>query len=213
MYKTITSSPSDVHNISLCHKLCFAQSLSTQLGMAYIKKSFEWFLTRDNCFLFHVTNNDGAVIGYCGGFIPRFVGDGSTSGIMQHTMKQAALGVLLHPWLLFHKEIMAMYPLIAKNIRRKVFSKKTLQATATPPVGFDKRAGLVVIGVHPNYRGTGIFTTLMNEFEKRAQQRGLDKLVLSVKKNNARAISAYTRQGWFIHREHQTTLEMSKYLQ
>ena len=213
MYKIITSSQPDVHSISLCHKLCFAQSLSTRLGMGYVQKSFEWFLTRDNCFLFHVTNTDGAVIGYCGGFIPRFVGDGSTSGIMQYTMKQAALGVLFHPWLLLHSEIISMYPLIAKNIRRKLFGKKALQTTAAPAVGFDKRAGLVVIGVHPNYRGTGIFTLLMNEFEKRAQQRGLDKLVLSVKKDNARAIHAYTRQGWFIHMEHPTTLEMSKYLQ
>jgi len=181
--------------------------------MAYIQKSFEWFLTRDNCFLFHITNNEGEVVGYCGGFIPRFVGDGSTSGIMQYTMPQAVLGVLLHPWLLLHTEIMAMYPLIAKNMRKKIFGQKAVQAPAKPAPEFDKRAGLVVIGVHPKYRGTGIFTELMHEFERRAQQHGLTKLVLSVKKSNARAIQAYTKQGWFVINEHATTLEMSKYLQ
>jgi len=54
---------------------------------------------------------------------------------------------------------------------------------------------------------------LMNEFEKKALERKLYKLVLSVKKNNTRAIHAYTKQGWFINIEHEATLEMSKFLQ
>jgi ribosomal protein S18 acetylase RimI-like enzyme len=187
--------------------------MSTKLGMPYIKKSFEWFLTRDNCFLFHVVNAEGLVIGYCGGFIPRFVGDGSTSGIMQYTMKEAITGVILHPWLLFNKEVMAMYPLIFKNIQKKIFKKKQAKIQAAPVASVDRRAGLVVIGVHPEYRGTGVFQMLMNEFEKRALSFGLPKLVLSVKKDNGRAVHAYTKQGWFIFKEHPVTLEMVKYLQ
>ena len=77
---------------------------------------------------------------------------------------------------------------------------------------FDKRAGLVVIGVHPEYRGTGIFDMLMSEFEKKALERNLYKLVLTVKKNNTGAVKAYTRQGWFIIKEHAENLEMAKYL-
>jgi ribosomal protein S18 acetylase RimI-like enzyme len=72
--------------------------------------------------------------------------------------------------------------------------------------------GLVVIGVHPAHRGSGIFQLLMQEFEKKALGYNIHKLVLSVKKNNARAIGAYTKQGWFISKENEHTLEMCKNL-
>jgi len=180
--------------------------------MPYIKKSFEWFLQKNNCFLFHVIKQN-IVVGYCGGFIPQYIGDGSTSGIMQYTMRKAIFGVILHPWLLFHKEVTDMYPLILKNIKKKIFKKKNSEKKTTPVAAFDQRVGLVVIGVHPEHRGSGIFQLMMHEFEKKAKENHINKLVLSVKKNNMRAIKAYTNQGWFIAIEHNYTLEMYKYIQ
>lgn len=180
--------------------------------MSYIRKSFEWFLAKDNCFLFYVIK-DGAVVGYCGGFIPQYIGDGSTSGIMQYTMREATLGILQHPWLLFHREVTAMYPLIFKNIRKKIVKQGANKKPAEPVAAFDKRVGLVVIGVHPAHRGLGVFQMLMQEFEKRALSYNIHKLVLSVKKTNKRAISAYLKQGWFIAAEGESTLEMYKHLQ
>ena len=212
MFDCVKSANNDLNSIALCHKQCFKQSLSTQLGMPYIKKSFEWFLSKNNCFLFHITNSDGLVTGYCGGFIPSYIGDGSTSGIMQYTMKQALAGIVRHPWLLFHSEVIGMYPLILKNIRSKILKKKGQKLPAQPVAEFDKRVGLVVIGVHPGYRGSGVFPALMDEFEKRALAYNIDKLVLSVKTTNARAIKAYTKQGWFIAKQHPNTLEMNKFL-
>jgi len=212
MYTLHPSANADLQNIALCHKLCFKNSLSTQLGMPYIKRSFAWFLSKKNCFLFHVSHN-GEVIGYCGGFVPQFIGDGSTSGIMQYTMRQAMLGVAQRPWLLFHPEVTGMYPLIFKNIRKRILKNKIQNAPVEPVSRFDKRVGLVVIGVHPKHRGSGVFQLLMQEFEKRALEFDIHKLILSVKKQNARAIKAYTKQGWFIAAENDSTLEMCKYLQ
>jgi GNAT superfamily N-acetyltransferase len=212
MFQIINSAQKDLLGVAKCHAVCFNTSLSTKLGLSYIKKSFEWYLANQNCFLFHIVNNEGDVIGYCGGFIPQYAGQGSTSSILQYTMKEAVKGVALHPWLLFHKEIMAIYPLIFKNIKKKIFKKKELTKLAEPVSNFDKRVGLVVIGVHPAYRGSGVFAALMNEFEHKAQQANIYRLVLSVKKDNVRAISAYTKQGWFIAKEHIKMLEMAKYL-
>jgi len=208
----ITSTEQHTEEISKCHLRCFKNSLSSQLGLAYTKKTFEWFLKSKNRFLFHVVS-DGKVVGYCGGFMPQYIGEGSTSGIMQYTMRQAFTGGLLHPWLLFHKEVMALYPLIFKNIVKKMFPKKHAAADAETVKPFDKRVGLVVIGVDPQFRGSGIFQLLMHEFEARAISFNIHKLVLSVRKNNARAIKAYTKQGWFVTKEHLNTQEMCKYLQ
>jgi len=212
MNKLVPSQKNDLTAIAKCHKLCFKHSLSSRLGLVYIKKTFEWFLEKENRFLFHVVK-DGEVIGYCGGFIPQYIGDGSTSGIMQYTMPQAIRGVALHPWLLFHKEVLDMHPLILKNIRRKIFKKKESKKVTEPVKPFDKRVGLVVIGVHPEHRGSGVFQLLMHEFEARALSFNINKLVLSVKKSNQRAINAYSKQHWFISNEHPVTLEMCKHLQ
>ncbi|HVX51276.1 MAG TPA: GNAT family N-acetyltransferase [Chitinophagaceae bacterium] len=211
MINVVTSNPLNLPDIAKCHNECFKNSLSSRLGTAYTKKTFEWFLAGKNRFLFHAVKNS-EVIGYCGGFIPQYEGDGSTSGMMQYAMSQAILGVVIHPWVLFSKEVIAMYPLIFKNIKRKISgNNNTEKVQAVKP--FDLRAGLVVIGVKPEHRGSGVFQTLMHEFEVRVRGYAISKLTLSVKKNNARAINAYTKQGWFITKEHEHTLEMCKYIE
>ena len=68
-----------INAIAQCHVACFPNSLSTKLGKEYIRKTFEWFLVADNKFLFHIEIDD-QVVGYCGGFISKGMGDGSSSG-------------------------------------------------------------------------------------------------------------------------------------
>lgn len=211
MYNIVPSGKRDLTAIARCHNECFKNSLSSRLGLTYIKKTFDWFFDKNNRFLFHVVA-DGKIVGYCGGFIPQFMGDGSTSGMMQYAMREAITGALLHPWLLMHKDVRAMYPLIFKNIKGRIFKNKKQVTPIEEVKPFDKRVGLVVIGVHPEYRGSGIFQMLMNEFEKKAADLHINKLVLSVKQTNARAIRAYTRHGWFIAIKHEHTFEMCKYL-
>jgi len=207
----ITSTEEDIEGISRCHLQCFKNSLSSKLGIAYTKKTFEWFLNNDHRFLFHITI-DGEVAGYCGGFIPRYIGDGSTSNIMQYTIRQAFIGIIFHPWLIFQKDVIGLYPLIFRNVKKKIFKRGRSSVALQPVTAIDKRVGLVVIGVHPQHRGSGLFQRLMHEFEAKALLHQIHKLVLSVKKDNVRAIKAYTKQGWFIIKEHAQTLEMIKYI-
>lgn len=210
MYLLKCSLPQDLEQVAACHRSCFPSSLSTRLGKAYGIKSMEWFIAGKNRFLFHVVE-DNRVIGYCGGFISMYKGDGSTSGIIQYAMPQAVKGILKKPWLLLSKEVIAMYPLIIKNIIRKVYPKKKDMSNSTQQnILTEARVGLVVIGVHPLHRGKGIFEMLMREFEKQATERGTFKMVLSVKKNNARAIRAYNKAGWEISKENENVLEMTK---
>src|SRR4051812_5611385 len=82
--------------VAKCHMLCFPESFSTQLGLNYVRKTFEWFLVDDNRFLFHI-ESAGQVIGYCGGFVSKGVGDGSSSGMVQHAFKEAVLGIAKKP--------------------------------------------------------------------------------------------------------------------
>lgn len=207
------SQPDDLGRIAECHMACFPDSLAIKLGRCYVIKTLQWFLVDDSRFLFHLEQN-GTMLGYCGGFIPRWAGDGSSSGMLQHAFKEAVIGVLKKPWLIFNQEVKELYPFIRKNIVRKFYKKKI---SAPPPLSarhenVDKHSGLVVIGVHPQFRGTGIFSTLMTNFINESKMRDVTVGYLSVKKDNNRGIAAYKKTGWQVDKEFANTYIFIKHL-
>ena len=207
------SSPSDLSFIADCQKICFPDSFSVKRGQPYLIKSLEWFLTGENRFLYHVHMGD-RFVGFCGGFVPQFTGDGSTSGIMRYAMFPALKGVLQHPSLLFYREIRPFYPLIFKNIQKKIFPNlfRKKATSFKDLIPFDKRLGLVIIGVVPDFRGKGVFELLMKTFEGEADKRKICRLVLSVRSENKRAINAYLKLGWKISDSLLNSLEMEKFI-
>lgn len=198
MFQLIYSEPKQLKEIAACQMDCFPNSFNTALGKNFIAKTLAWFLQKDTRFLYHVTYNN-KVVGFCGGFAPQFYGDGSSSGMLQFAFKEAVLGILKKPWLIFNKELSSYYPFIIRNIKKKLGLAKTVAATPQPTdFVFTPSVGLVVIGVHPSMRGKGIFEMLMKEFEKNALQLNIKNCNLSVRSNNARAIAAYKKMGWQI---------------
>lgn len=197
--------------VAACQMQSFPDSFGTKLGFEYTRKSLEWFLAGKNRFLFHISENN-LVIGFCGGFQSKGLGDGSTSGIMQYAMKQAAIGMLKKPWLFFHKDILHFYPLIFKNIFKKFTVTKNdivLPATENTKVN---TVGLVVIGIIPEYRGKGSFELLMRHFEEISKKFEASKITLSVRSSNGRAIAAYKKMGWEINNQTEKAIEMHKWL-
>lgn len=212
MYRLHKTSFQDLNAIAECHSACFDKSLQVKLGESYVAKSFEWFLNADNRFLHHIYD-DKKIIAYCGGFISKYVGDGSSSGMMQHAMKQGIANMIRKPWLLFHPELMKFYPFILKNLYKKLFKRPGNDLkNVVYKSGSEQKVGLVVIGVHPAYRGKGIFEELIKNFECEAQKRNINKLSLSVKANNDRAVNAYKKTGWIINKETKKSFEMIKML-
>lgn len=210
MFQLGNSTLKDLKNIAACQMVCFPNSFNTKLGKPFVAKALQWFLETDKRFLFHVINN-GEVIGFCGGFAPQFYGDGSSSGMLQFAFKEAVLGILKKPWLIFNKELMVYYPFIIRNIKKKLGLKKTNAAKPQPlNFVFLPTVGLVVIGVHPSFRGKGVFEMLMNEFEQRALHLNIKTCILSVRANNGRAIGAYQKMGWMLKEEQGSSIVMKK---
>ncbi len=205
------SSHKHLDALAVCHAHCFPASLSSKLGIAYIKKTLEWFLVDDNRFLFH-SEIDGNIIGYCGGFIPRGFGDGSSSGMLQFAFKEAVIGIIKNPFLILNKEVREFYPFIFRNIKNKIFGKPKIKVVDSSNQPRKKFTGLVVIGVLPAFRGTEVFPSLMNYFEEQSKIRNVLLLNLSVKKNNDRAIAAYKKFGWYVTEEHAKSFVMQKSL-
>jgi ribosomal protein S18 acetylase RimI-like enzyme len=139
-------------------------------------------------------------VGYCGGFMPLQRGDGSSSGMLQFAFGEAFKGIIKNPFLLFHPEVVQNYPFLWMNIKRRITGKTKPFNPVSNDTPFHQYVGLVVIGVHPDFRGNGLAQQLMAAFENRARDYHQNEMVLSVKKNNHRAMKAYSNFGWSVSR-------------
>ena len=206
----ITASQQNLSPIAHCHRAAFPASLSSALGHDYVEKMLGWYLSTENTFLFYVAEGDRCV-GYCGGMVKTIWGVGSASSMAQFSFNAAVKSFLVRPWLVFHKEIRAKFPFIVKNLVNRFSRTKRSQRDAE--IVFEPYVGLVVIGVDPAFQGKGYGSVLLQEFEKITRQRGLKRMLLSVRTDNAQAISSYTRNGWQIIQVNGSSTSMEKLLE
>lgn len=213
MLEIINSKSSDLEKIAICHKSAFPDSLSSKMGINYLKKMIEWYITDKNRFLFHIEDN-GKCIGYCGGMIhDETQATGSASGMIQYSFNEAVKSILFRPWLLFHKELVSKYSLIRRNIKMRFKKKKyhpnKNQQTERSKTS-ERKAGLVVIGVAETYQGNGYGSLLLKGFESRAKEMNINIMELTVRNDNGAAIKSYERNGWVKSKLNGNSLEMYK---
>ena len=76
-----------------------------------------FYLEDNRGILFHINDGEG-IVGYCGGLMIRVPGQhGSATSMTQHTFRSLVLNMMIRPWLIFHHEIRANFPLIIKNVK------------------------------------------------------------------------------------------------
>jgi len=157
-----------------------------------------WYLCSEKTFLFYL-EIEGVCAGYCGGMVrDGEMKTGSASGMAQHSFNAAVRAFLLRPWVLFHPEVRAKYPLLLRNVLMKLGLRSKVHAPQQQEKQRqDPQAGLVVIGLDPAFQGKGYGSLLLREFERRVvEDYGIHKLQLTVLANNVQAIRAYERNGW-----------------
>jgi GNAT superfamily N-acetyltransferase len=196
----LSTTHKDLRFLAQCHIVSFPKSLSSTLGLRYLEGMLSWYLSTTKTFLFHIQDEEGKCIGYCGGIISDgSFATGSASGMAQHTFSTAIIAFITHPWAIFHHEFQAKWPLLWKNIcikigirSRYIFTSFQKQSMANDP-----HVGLVVIGVNPLFHGHGYGSALLQEFDRRSVEvYGIHKLQLTVLVENLNAIRAYERNGW-----------------
>jgi ribosomal protein S18 acetylase RimI-like enzyme len=212
--KLSISKNDDLEFIANCHCLAFPNSLSTALGKRYVRKMLSWYLSTNKSFLFHLEGDHNYCAGYCGGIISDgILGTGSSSGMAQHTFWSAIWAFATHPWVFFHSEIRAKWPVIKRNILVKLGLKTKIHFTKEQQLKMlnEPHIGLVVIGVDPTCHGKGYGSILLKEFERRAiKDFGINKLQLTVLANNKKAIHTYKKNGWLVGIQSGNSLVMFK---
>lgn len=208
---------SDLPKIARCHVAAFPDSVTSLLGPNVVASMLQWYLSAPNKFLFF-TEENGICTGYCGGFIlDGSDAYGSGSGMTQFGFNTALTAFMRKPWLLFHPEIRKKYAFIYTNVLRKLGLKKEQPKASLPQKNKAENepltAGLVVIGVMPNLQQKGLGSLLQQEFERKAIAMGAQRLSLSVRTKNDKAIRSYQRNGYSIQREEGPSYIMTKMLE
>ncbi|MBX2944877.1 MAG: GNAT family N-acetyltransferase [Cyclobacteriaceae bacterium] len=193
--------------IAQCHRKAFPKALSTAMGQAYVEKMLEWYLVDGRAFIFFI-EEAGTCVGYCGGLKYDGVPVGSASSMIQHSYHAAVAAMVRKPWLFFHPEFLKKYKLAIKNVwRRWVKPSGSISSSKScnPP-----HTGLIVIGVDPAFQGKGYGRIMLTEFERLSAEFGYHHLMLTVRSNNAQAISAYKKSGWSVTSSDKKSTTMEK---
>jgi ribosomal protein S18 acetylase RimI-like enzyme len=90
---------------------------------------------------------------------------------------------------------------IQKKLKRDpdlfLIAEQNEEIVGTVIGGYDGRRGMIYhLAVHESVREMGIGAILLNEVEKRLQEKGCVKCYLLVFADNARAIQFYENRGW-----------------
>lgn len=199
---------SNLPEIVDCHKNAFPDSLSTKQGSRFISKMMEWYISSDRGVLFHVCDEGGEIVGYCGGIITRKSGLlGASSSIAQYAFNHFVKSYLRKPWLIFQIQNLKKFSYIVKNLLIKIgLKKKVNQVNAQEKTDFQAFMGLVVIGVKNEYHGKGYGSILLQEFERLAKADGrIRRIQLSVKASNSKALKSYLRNNWQVSKQDKKT--------
>lgn len=203
----------DIRAIAYCHREAFPSSLSSALGMCFLIRSFQWYLANQDAFLLVAKDVNGLIMGYAGGlFVHKKSTHGSSTSMIQYAFKEAVIGMLIKPWLLFHPELFRNYRLILKNVRLKIFPQKKSNRSSVNCQKRIQSLGLVVIGTSNTERGKGVGSALLQAFENQGRILKAEHLHLSVRKNNLKAIKAYNKNGWMYMKETEEEIRMIKTL-
>lgn len=181
--------------VATCYMNCFPNSVSTKLGLNYINHNLGWFLNDSKRFLFFV-EIDNMCVGFCGGYVWEKKGDGSTSSMLNYSRSIRNKIILKKPWILFN------YVILEKVLTYLIIKLNIFMKSKTNRIGTNVRTvsslGLVVIGVHSNYKGNNIANELMEHFKLKSKELGISNCHLSVRKNNLRAYHFYLKHGWSV---------------
>jgi ribosomal protein S18 acetylase RimI-like enzyme len=183
------------------------------MGQAYVEKMLEWYTVDSRAFLFYLEAG-GRCIGYCGGMtLNGASAAGSASSMIQHSFGSAVKALTLRPWLFVHPEFLKKYRLILRNVSKRL--RRWLGIPIEPNVragGITPHAGLVVVGVDPEFQGRGYGSKLIAQFESESLARGFQHVMLTVLADNHQAIRAYERNGWTVVSRSGRSVSMEKVL-
>ena len=187
---SVTVLPMTVEHLgeaSQVHLEAFRGYMNSRFGVRYAPAFLAWFVAAERGIALAAVSDTGRVVGYVAG-----APDGYSRSLTRALLPVAAGSVLLRPWILFDRAIVARGAARLAGLFRP--------APAGPRRSSAETMALVAIGVASDARGLGVGATLLGQFEARARAMGMAAVRLSVYADNVAARRLYERAGWSVVR-------------
>lgn len=211
-----SASKDELADVARCHCAAFPHTLATALGESYVASMLSWYPSTGKGFLMYQESEPGKVAAYCCGlYKDGTLLTGATSGMAQHSMGTAILAILRRPSVVFHPELRQKWGLIWQNLRLRFRLSSNVRTSSDHNKALAARPYLALasIAVHPDYQNLGIGAQLLYEFEQRAKNTfHVDRIRLSVRTENTKAIHFYLRHGYEAVQEGVLSIQMEKHL-
>ncbi len=177
---------SDLLEIGRCHIISFPGEFMSQMGICWLKSLYNEFIKHPRGISLVAVDNENNIIGFA---------FGGERKIRDTFLKNA---VYKYCFLIFFKF------LTCKIIRKKlirhlahIFRSKGHEGNSKDEESDQGLQGsLLSIGVSPRAQAKGVGTLLVQNFEQHAKNMGFNKMMLTVRKDNLKAIQFYKKNGW-----------------
>jgi ribosomal protein S18 acetylase RimI-like enzyme len=179
----------DLKNVAQLHADVFPDYFLTHLGQEMLQIFYSGFVDRNLVFSNIVLVN-GKIVGFV-------VGMTDSQAFFDFFYSNYFYSILKHVSVHFFsdKVIRNDIHLRINHVKRALFAKfSPKKITTTNNSKIPTR--LLSIGIDSEYRGHGIAELLTENFFRQVAAAGVDRIGLSVLKNNPRAIAFYEKTGW-----------------
>jgi GNAT superfamily N-acetyltransferase len=202
--------------VARCHCAAFPHALASALGEKFVSNMLSWYPTTGKGFIIYMESEPGTVVAYCSGlYKDGSLRTGATSGMAQHSWGAAIWAILQRPGVIFHPEWREKWGIIWQNLRLRF----NLSSSVLTPATFKKAMAaspylaLASIAVHPDYQDLGVGSQLLYAIEQKAITNfQVNRIQLSVRTENTKAIHFYKRRGYNTSQESAHSIQMDKNL-
>ena len=190
------ASITDINSIAKIHVSCFSGYFITSLGEKLISRYYQCYFEEDN--LFVIAEDNGKIIGFAMGYLLP-----SSARSRFERENRFLLSVrILKGFILFDKQtinrcverLKSLFEIKNKN-KKKLDISGEFKAIEPP-------AALLSIAVMESFRGKGVSSTLIVEFEKLLHSRKVNSYSLSVFEDNDRARKFYEKSNFILGKRH-----------
>jgi ribosomal protein S18 acetylase RimI-like enzyme len=186
--KVIKAREVHIPGMAQCHIKSFPGRFMTEMGYHWLWALYRFFIKDQRSVCRIAIDVNGKVIGLAVGGEPNIRDEFLSTALFRY------------PHIIFWKFLSKrlIRHVLIKELARNLLRKKTatiLKDTQSP--NSKVRSGnLLSICVLPECEGTGIGKRLIESFQLACKTEGYNRLTLSVLKQNSRAVTFYTRNGW-----------------
>jgi ribosomal protein S18 acetylase RimI-like enzyme len=195
----------DLDEIAKIHKESYPEDhFLNQLSLSLINKFYKSFLKYPNIFL--VCIKCKKICGFILG-LESYVATKAKYDFIKENQYELVVYVIYKIFSI--KFILKFLPRFINLVKDLLFkSLKQGNTSATSEIFFT----LLSIAVSSEVRGRGVANILLDDFEKKLKEEDVKKYMLSVRKNNLRAINFYKKKSFYIDKENKTEIHMCKLL-